>query len=268
MRRFRPGNGSLVPIIILSTVAIAYWILYPDPHDPTRISAAASVAVAAATLILAVLTWRSVKISREHIEIQRRPILVPQSPPWDPQLSPWGSDVPPDLARMAGSPQWLANTSDVQIRLRNVGPGAALHICGVLMLRRHAPQTLPERFSIFGALPLAPGDSREIIFREGGTLFTEQERIGGIPLGVPQEEEKIARLTLTWRDEAGLKHAAVFDLDHRKRWLFVGFRHEIPEDLWDMDEKKRREIRWAARLSRLSAFMRRLQFLLRPRRPP
>jgi len=139
---------------------------------------------------------------------------------------------------MVGSPEWLASALEVQLRLRNVGPGAALEICGVLMLRRHDPETLPKRFSVFEALPLAPGDSRDIVLREGGTLFSEKECIGGIPVGLPREE-KIARLTLTWRDEAGLKHAAVFDLDRMKRWRPIGFQHEISEDLWDLDAKIR-----------------------------
>jgi hypothetical protein len=236
MRRWLQENWAVLLVPLLALGAIA-WILVPDPRDPVRLGSAANVTVAAATFILAVLTWRSVQISRRQLASQRRSILIPQSPPNIPE------NVPPDIKEIAGNPQWLANTSDVQIRLYNVGSGTALSICGVLILQPHDPKTLPKQFSVFEQLPIAPGDSREIIFREGGTLFTEQERIGGIPLGVPQEEEKIARLTLTWRDEAGLKHAAVFDLDHRKRWLFVGFRHEIPEDLWDMDEKKRREIR-------------------------
>jgi hypothetical protein len=129
---------------------------------------------------------------------------------------------------MVESPTWLARISDVQLRLYNVGSGTALSVCGVLILQPHDPKTLPKQFSVFERLPIAPGDSWEIALREGGSLFSGEERIGGIPLGVPQEEEKIARLTLTWRDEAGLKHAAVFDLDHRKRWLFVGFRQRDP----------------------------------------
>ena len=267
MKRFRPGNGPLVLIIVLSTVAIAawvlYWILYLDPHDPTRISAAAGVAAAAATLILAALTWRSVEISREHIEIQRRPILIPDSLP----MPPGFQELPEDLKREARErvETLLANASALRARLRNAGGGTALNIRAVLMLRPHDPKVLPKQFSAFEALPIAPGDSREIEMGEGGTLFSADDRVGGIPMGVPEapgpgnmnlldrRPRRIARLALTWRDEAGLKHAGFFDLDAQFRWHGVGFRRGIPQDLQDLDEEKGRQM-WEEQRQRPNPF--------------
>jgi hypothetical protein len=225
-------------VVLLAVGAIlgaAVRVLVSGFYDPGWVSFAVDVALAIATLIL---MWQSVEISRRQLTSQRRPILIPQSPPWHPHLSPWDPHAPSGLAEMVESPTWLARISDVQLWLYNVGSGTALSICGVLILQPYDPKTLPKQFSVFERLPIAPGDSREIALREGGSLFSGEERIGGIPLGVLQEEG-IARLTLTWRDEAGLKHAAVFDLDLTGRWLPIGFQHEIPEDLWDMEKEKR-----------------------------
>lgn len=244
MKRFRQENGFLILTGILSIAAIA-WILYPDPRDPVRISAAASVAVAAATLILAALTRRSVEISREHIEIQRRPILIPDSP-----LMFLNSESP-----IANVWERLNNANAIRIRLRNAGGGTALNVRAVLILRPYDPKVLPKQFSAFEALPIAPGGSREIEMGEGGTLFSADDRVDGIPMGVPQEApgpknsdphdrrpRLVARLTLTWRDEARLKHAGFFDLDAQSRWHGVGFRHGIPQDLQDLDERKGAQI--------------------------
>ena len=60
------------------------------------------------------------------------------------------------------------------------------------MLRRHDPKTLPKRFSVFEPLPIAPGDSGDIILREGVTLFSGEERMGGIPPGVPRRRRSPA----------------------------------------------------------------------------
>jgi len=137
----------------------------------------------------------------------------------------------------AGPREEGKGSSDVWIRLRNIGPGTALRIGGVLMPRRRDPQALPGRFSVFEPLPMAPGGSGDIIFREGVAPFRGEERMGGIPPGVFRKTE-IPRLALTRRDEAGFKHAAVSDPDRAKRRPPVGFRHEIPEDLRDADKRK------------------------------
>jgi hypothetical protein len=261
-------NLATFLVALLSVVAIAVaiiGILRSGFHDPVWPSFVANLAIAIATLIL---MWQSVEISRRQLEGQRRSILIPESPPFSPH----------EKFRKGGG--------YFSVRIRNVGSGAALEICGLLMYRPDDRKALPTQFFAFEALPIAPGSSRDIAFRKGVRLFTGKERIGGIPLGISRKAPGpenidptdrrpgwIARLTLTWWDEAGLKHAAIFDLDYAGVWHHVSFRAGIREDLRDLNEKKGREIRWAARLSRLSAFMRRLQFLLRPRflrprRPP
>ncbi|WP_322794736.1 hypothetical protein [Thermoflexus sp.] len=255
MKRFLRENWFCITIAIPS-IATIVWILYPDSHDSTRISAAAGVAVAAATLILAALTWRSVKISREHIEIQRRPILIPDSP-----LMFLNSE-----SSMANVWERLNNADAVRIRLRNAGGGTALNVRAVLILRPYNPKVLPTQFSAFEAFPLPSGDSREIEMGLGGTIFNIDDQAGGVQLGVPPEEpgpenvnpanrrpRRVARLTLTWRDEAGLKHAGFFDLDAQSRWHVVGFRHGIPRDLQDLDEEKGVQIRKEQR-GRLNPF--------------
>lgn len=141
-----------------------------------------------------------------------------------------------------------------------------MSVRAVLMRRSDNPNVLPEQFSAFEALPLPPGDVREIPMDPGGTIFGPDDRVGGIRLGVPPEEpgpgnvdpadrrpRRVARLTLTWRDEAGLKHAGFFDLDARGRWHGAGFRLRIPRDLQDLDEEKGVQIRKEQR-GRLNPF--------------
>jgi hypothetical protein len=85
-------------------------------------------------------------------------------------MPPGFQELPEDLKREARErvETLLANASALRARLRNAGGGTALNIRAVLMLRPHDPKVLPKQFSAFEALPIAPGDSREIEMGEGG----------------------------------------------------------------------------------------------------
>jgi hypothetical protein len=55
------------------------------------------------------------------------------------------------------------------------------------------------------------------------------------------------RLTLTYSDVFGRKHAAIFDFTPQRRWELVAYLRDIPEDLADIEKRA------ASRFSRSSA---------------
>ncbi|GEM_PF-4264324 len=85
MRR-RLQESRAILMIVLPTIGVVTRIMFPDPRDSVRLGSAANVAVAAAALFPAFLTWRSVESSRRQRASQRRPILIPQSPLWRPKI--------------------------------------------------------------------------------------------------------------------------------------------------------------------------------------
>jgi len=224
-------NLATFLVFLLSAVAIILaiaGILRSGFHDPVWLSFIANLTIAIANVIL---MWQSVDISRRQVESQRHPYLSPRYPP--------SSGVLVNYSR-----KWF-EYNDINIQIFNSGPGTAMQICGILMLQPDAPTVRPRQFlSSGGNLQILPQEHTEILFLEipeSGKRFTGKERIGGIPLGVPREEKKIARLTLTWRDRDGLKHVAVFDLirglDDQETWSPVGYRGKIRKDLWDLISK-------------------------------
>lgn len=232
MRR-HPDRARLAAL--MAAMLLMFILIIILPGDPYRIGAASSAAVAFATLLLAWFTWQSVQQSREQMRAMRRPVLVPISAP----------------------PRDAPHSREFAIEIRNVGCGLALAVWAVWMPRRASAQAgLPRQYSAAHPFPIPPGEAASVRLEKGGTLFAEEDRIGEEPLAVPAGEpgpetidpserrpRRIGRLTLTWRDVFGLKHAGTFDLDLQGRWIAERIQEKIPKDLSDLDQEKGERIR-------------------------
>jgi len=168
-------------------------------------------------------------IAHEQIEQSKQPILIPLSA------------LP--LTAVVG--QLDFTQSELPLEFMNVGTGVALNIWGVLVPPQNIPQT-PYSFSNQAHLLQSKGDT--VVFRQSQSyLFTEKDKIGELDLRPPSELTKVgtidvlryaARLTLTYLDVFGNKHATIYDYTNIKEWKVVAH-FRVQHDLDDMFKEKK-----------------------------
>lgn len=140
------------------------------------------------------------------------------------------------------------------LEIENVGKGVATNLWGVILPPTDPSRDTSYQFSLRASLPLGSGKAVRARFERGGTLFTPEDTIENITLGVPKErapaatlpdfisrrDRCVARLTLSYHDVFGLKHASIFDLTTTGVWVCVDVRKGISKDLSDLDAAKER----------------------------
>ena len=147
---------------------------------------------------------------------------------------------------------WQGNWNErsVRVPVSNGGAGAAFDLCGVLLGIADDPAILPNRFTLWKDIPLPAAASRDAILAHGMTMISGTARIGGSPLQPPPKPNPgevmigaipwyIARLTLTYKDVFGRKHAAMFDYSSQERWENAVFLDNVEHDLADLDREAR-----------------------------
>ncbi len=141
----------------------------------------------------------------------------------------------------------------VRVPVANGGAGTAFDLCGVLLGAAHDPAILSHRFTLWKDLPLPAADSRDAILARGMSMVSGTTRIKEHPLQPPPKphpgDEMIAaiprytaRLTLTYKDVFGRKHAALFDYSSQGRWENAVFLDDVEHDLADLDREARRPL--------------------------
>lgn len=212
-----------------------------DAHNGT-ISAAATIVL---VFITAWYAWqaretvcemrRQRAADEENRFLAQRPVVYPVD-----KLSSDGSTIGLD---------WLANRC--HITLANAGPGLATDLCAVLMAPPDRSGALPRRYTLWKDRPLPPGEgARQLVMEVGQTMVGTTARIGAYALTPPPAPAHMdlvlgrapiveARLTLTYRDVFGRKHAAIFDYTSLQRWENAVFLAGIPSDLADLDLEAR-----------------------------
>ena len=186
---------------------------------------------------------------REAYEEGRKQFLEVQYAQYRPLLVPLFADrgEPPITI------DW--STEDKLMRVQNVGTGVATNIWGVFMpstrngaipqYSKHFPVPIYAGESLSSAVPYSQ------YFTRGGTIFDGDDKIDEHSLCVPEErapaqnsnhssrrDRCIARLTLTYHDIFGRKHASIFDLTQSGGWVEIAMLPNITHDLGDLDEAK------------------------------
>lgn len=199
----------------------------------TIVSALATVAVAVATIATLVFLRRQVRLAVEVQYDQRRPLLYPP-----------GTVT---LIDQVGNVDW--SEPERRIPLENVGSGVAVNLCGVLIGPRALSKS--DRYTLWQEAPLTTLEGmRPMQFRRGGAgTIPNDATIGVYTLHAPDKPSQadlmagapwvVARLTITYRDVFGRKHAAIFDYTTAPSWRVVAFLEGIPHDLLDLDNQNR-----------------------------
>lgn len=133
------------------------------------------------------------------------------------------------------------------IKIHNGGTGIATNVWGVLMPPASV-LSISNQHHIQFWIPLRPGvDSSEDIigtlFTRGGTLFSCDDKIGEYTLCIPEIQkgrgDRTARLTLTYSDIFGRRHASIFDYTNTGNWVQVDILTNIQQRLDEIDQAKR-----------------------------
>jgi hypothetical protein len=225
-----------VAVILILGLLAALWSL---GSDATSVNALAGIAVATLTLAFVAVAFFQMWDNRSHVqeaqEAQLRPLLVPRL------------ILPMDLWQ--GYPN-----REHHLDIQNVGNGVATNVSGVILPPAYSRHDVPQQFFLRLQFPLARGETTNGLFKSGGTIFTAEETIAGIQLGVPLErapepptslpnlisrrDRCVARLTISYRDMLGLKHASVFDLTQTGVWVCIELPSRITHDIDDLDREK------------------------------
>ncbi len=222
-----------IAVLVIAVILIAF--VWSTAEDANRMNATAGIAVAAGTIILSIVTYFGIRSSqvqsREAQYATARPVLVPS-----------GTIDPDGL--------WDAPFHDLAIK--NVGNGVALNVSGVILPPPTQRIGVPPQLSMQSTGPIAPAEAPLVQFHHGGTMFTREDQVGSVQMGVPADlapERGLpspynrryragARLTLTYTDVFHRKHAAVYDWDTMSHWASVAILEDIDADIDDMDVAK------------------------------
>lgn len=224
----------LVLLIIIITVSAVILVSY-NLANPTVLSSASNITVAGTTLLLALVTYKTVIESRaQAAKAQRamvRPVLTPQS-------------------RL--NIEDLANVRDIQVDILNSGSGPAFNIDGVIAPFTENIAGLPKQLSMHHPFPLAGEELVQTQYSEGGTMFKEGDQVAGHSLFIPphlqpdegfpdvhdRQYRAAARLTLTYKDVFAFAHASIFDFTQQHKWVLVSIEREIESGIEELDQEK------------------------------
>jgi hypothetical protein len=176
---------------------------------------------------------------RQSVEAERDgqlPVLVPSAPllsVGQPATGAFGENL------QHRQPGYDRTQPFVNVAARNAGPGIALNIWGIVFEPEPELDVLKQtgqHHSHRYALPLEPGKDSTEDWKGGGLPMGGDTEIGTTKrykLYAPRkpsygetlrgETEKVARLTLTYSDIFGRKHAAIFDLTALMQWENVDY---------------------------------------------
>lgn len=242
------AGSAVVTLLVTAVVAYIYWRLLQETRRQVGEAHAQTAESREQTRLAVEAQTESQRQTRLAVEAQYdryRPLLYPSGNIGN---IPLGKD---DGQRVI---DW--NRGPWGVELQNAGAGIAVVICGVFFGQKPAQEekTLSPRYTLWRERPLHPDESvRTARLEIGKTMLHGDTEIKGYTLYAPpapslmemQQDGKpyvVARLTLTYRDIFGRKHASISDYHDLYGWQPVVFLSDISDDLEDLD---RRILRYA-----------------------
>ena len=221
----------------------------------------AIVVTALATLVTAGTAVGVIIISRSQVAISQRQVEASQ------EQARLASETLRDLHRpiicpsgtlpgTEGNLDW--NRAEYEVLLQNVDSGIALNICGVMLPPKSAiPQYMLEPRYTLWRLPNLPTNTPSQPFKllkgvvtisGNSTIDKENQRSlfapskpSDLDLRVGTAYNIIARLTLTYQDIFGFKHAGIFDYIDLYGWQHVASIPNISVELEDLQHQREAE---------------------------
>lgn len=211
--------GTVI-IMAMTGVGIAWAVLALDPD----------VAVGVGTFVLAAVTLELALVAFCQMSDARKQALETQRVSLRPLLVPMGSLGLGPFSDMAAF--WSMPSQSVEIK--NVGSGVATNVRGVILPAIEPSPSTRLVFSRSLPFPVAKGDYVEGLFETGAIVISAGDHIDNVSLYAPKDQNYHVRLTLTYWDTLGSKHASIFDLAKNGAWKQVAILNDISEDLDDL----------------------------------
>lgn len=227
----------LIVILILGLAAVCMSLIF-DPHSVTAVG---TVTLTVATLLLVTVAFfdihESHKQVQEQIDESRKQAQETQHAQLRPLLIPRG------LLPTEPTETWPADADGLYLDVQNVGSGVAVNVCGLLLSSTESGPR-PNKFYLRFDLPMAPNEPVKRWLKRG-THLSRELTIGNegdkVPLGCPDTPTCKARLTLSYRDILGYRHASIFDLTTdgvNSIWQHEHTLKEIPHDLAEISKQE------------------------------
>jgi hypothetical protein len=238
--------GLIVSIIAYFTSASFQVWVQTWLGNPVGLAASATTIAALATLLAVIVGLRGIYVGRalaheafeqaEKAQAEgRRQFLEVQYNASRPLLVPAAADL--SEIRELEEPITFEWNSEVFVTIQNVGAGVATNIRMLALPAAPAPEDIYAYVCRLGSpLPLN-GGLVKVYLRPDATRYHEGESLQGHALYLPAEraEHFLARLSITYQDIFGRKHASIFDLSHWGVWDHVAFLPYIKRDLAEIE---------------------------------
>ena len=224
--------------------------------NPVGLAASATTLAAVATLLAVIVGLRGIYIGRalaheafeqtEKAQAEaRQQFLEAQYNTSRPLLVPAAADL--SEARDLEEPMTFEWNSEVFVTIQNVGTGLATNIRMLVQPPALALEDLSPYVCRLGSPLPANSDPVKVYLHPGATRYSESERLGGHSLYLPPEQAAgpagstdhfLARLSITYQDIFGRKHASIFDLSAWGIWVNVAFLPTLERDLAEREAAK------------------------------
>jgi len=212
----------------------------------TGITAAATVAIAVLTYKTIQAYKKQVQIGQEQVKVSQEQVRIGQEQQFNqfrPILQPVGN-LRNIIDASGGSPHVKWGYQDQVIDgLQNIGVGPAFNIYGILFgppLITTPPTPPRDRYVVWNYASLPPGKAGDKITLEQTTNVDSETTIEGYPLYVPDDVDHIgiiARFTLTYHDVFNRKHASIYDYHSQSGWKIRGHFPNIDHDIYELDRQ-------------------------------
>jgi hypothetical protein len=232
----------------------------------SAVGSSGALVAAGAAIFAAVFTFHIMRASQKQVAVSQeqfgqsveaeRDAQLPVLMPFEPLLSA-GHSVTDNRGHsiQPTQPGYDRTQPFVRVAVKNAGPGIALNIWGIvfeaepeLEAHKQTGQHHSHRYS----LPLVSRAEIRVDWKGGGLPLSGDTEIGntvtkGYKLYAPRTPtpaesqqsvvKKVARLTLTYTDIFGRKHAAIYDLTAQMEWENVDYLRNLTHDVGDLERE-------------------------------
>lgn len=208
------------------------------------IAALSTLVSTIATIVIAFLTYKTIHAYKEQIKLAQEQVTIGQEQKFNdarPVLVP--SSQLNSLKLSDGTPSLAFGTSQTLFfdGLKNIGKGPALNIHGIFFpsIDHKFPPQNRQVFWNQAAISFGESTQNQIVLGRGIQLNGTEEIAKGCSLYAPSSKKEIGievRLTLTYHDVFGRKHASIYDYSSQRGWLSKGHFPGITLDLWEADD--------------------------------